>query len=58
MLGFVDDDDDERGQGRADAEGDSQGDGERDKEEQPIIGYRRRNPFISNQCTVSKKRRD
>ena len=56
MLGFGNDDDDER----ADGEGDSEGEEEEgsDEEEEPTRGYRRRNPYISDQCGVSKKRRD
>ena len=57
MLGFGNDDD-ERADGRADGEGDSEGEAESDEEEEPARGYRRRNPYISDQCGVSKKRRD
>ena len=57
MLGFGDDDD-EHTDGRADWEGDLQGKEKSDEEEEPARGYRRRNPFISDQCGVSKKRRD
>ena len=58
MLGFGNDDD-ERADGRADGEGDSEGEEEgSDEEEEPTRGYRRRHPFISDQCGVSKKRRD
>ena len=57
MLGFGDDADDERAEGRADGERDSEGEEESDEEE-PARGYRRRNPYISDQCGVSKKRRE
>ena len=59
MLGFGNDgDDDERADGRADEEGDSEGEEESDEEEEPARGYHRRNPYISDQCGVSKKRRE
>ena len=58
MLGFGNDDDDERDDVRADGEGDSEGEEEARDEEEPTRGYRRRNPYISDQCGVSKKRRD
>ena len=57
MLGFGDDDED-RADGRADGEGDSEGEEEARDEEEPTRGYRRCNPYISDQCGVSKKRRD
>ena len=52
--------DDERGDGLADGEGDSEGEEEEEEsdEEEPTRGYRRPNPYISDQCGVSKKRRD
>ena len=60
MLGFGNDGDDERVDGRADGEGDSEGEEEEEEsdEEEPTRGYRRPNPYISDQCGVSKKRRD
>ena len=58
MLGLGNDDDDERADGRADGEGDSEGEKEESDEEEPTRGYRRLNPYISDQCGVSKKRRD
>ena len=58
MLGFVEDDDDELADGRADGEGDSEGEEESDEEKEPATGYRRRNPFLSDRCGVSKRRRD
>ena len=58
MLGFGNVDDDERADGRGDGEGASEGEVDSDEEEEPARGYRRRNPYISDQCGVSKKRRD